>query len=187
MPRFANRLTFVVIPLVLVWCSDSAHAYCREYIEDNNSKFSYTFVCENSLASPPYLIVRQYVDDLEFELFELGFKDLRLLCSRARLDNGKLFGNCTRYGLRNLRASYDNGSYTIKTGGINQDDLSRLYESRSLYRYPEFVEQVPETGCAIVVAENRTIYWRFAPDRPEGLSDCLLNFERHATNEKWRF
>lgn len=183
----AARVVITTLVAVSSWCSASAHAYCREYIEDQKSEFSYTYICENSLRTPPYLIVRQYVGELEFELFELGYRDLRLLCSRAVLDQVKTFGDCTRYGVRSLSQQYDNGAYTIKTGGLDRDELEHLYEKPSLFRYPEFAPQVPETGCAILLTTDKTIYWRFAMGQPESLSECLLNFELHATQEKWRF
>lgn len=172
---------------VLVLFAGSVQAYCRDYIEDASQQFSYTYICKNSLKAPPYLIVRQYIDDVEFEMFELAYRDLRLLCSRVVLDNGKKYGDCSQYGVRGLKQRYDNGAYTIDTGKLDQTELAGLYKKESLYRYPEFAEQATQTGCAIVLASNKMIYWRFPVGQPQNLSECLLNFELFATKEKLRF
>lgn len=178
---------FRFILLLLLIFSGDAKSYCRDYVEQGKNKFNYTYVCQNSLPTPPYLIVRQYIDDIEFELFELGHSDIRLMCSTVKLGNGKYYGGCDHYGIRGLQSKYINGQFTIDINRIESEPLKRLYEKKSEYRFPDLFQQVEETGCAIILGDNRMIYWRYQKNEPEKLSECLLNFELYATKKKIRF
>ena len=187
MSGFVIRAATLTVLACSTWFTSDAQAYCREYIEDKSQQLNYTYICENSLKSPPYLIVRQYIGELEFEMFELGYRDVRLLCSRAVLDNGKKFGECSRYGLRGFKQRYANGAYNIEIGSLNQNEVAKLYEQGAVYRFPAFAQQVPDIGCAIVLDKSKTVHWRFPTKQPERMSECLLNFELFATNERLRF
>ena len=162
------------------------HAYCRDYIEQAESKLNYTYVCQNSLLSPPYLIIRQYIDDFEFEMFEFAYRDFRLLCSHVKLDNGRKFGGCERYGVASLKQRYANGAYTIKIGDLSSVAIDALYAKSAVFRYPELKQQVAQERCAVVVSREKTIHWRVLNEQFENLSECLLQFELFATKEKLR-
>ena len=166
---------------------ETSVAYCRDYIKRDNAKLSYTYVCENSLKSPPYLIVRQYIDDIAFEMFEFAYRDVRLMCSMVQLSNGKKYGGCEKYGIRNLQPRYDNGSYTIDVGVLNPLTINELFAIDSTYRYPEFVEQSVDIGCAVVMGVDNIVYWRYRENELQKLAECLLNFEIHATKKKLKF
>lgn len=175
------------IPILFLFFVGDAKSYCREYIDQDKASLNYTYVCQNSLKSPPYLIVRQYIDNIKFEIFEFDYLNFRLICSTIKLDSGKRYGGCDQYGVKSLQPQYKNGVYTIDVGLLSSKSISNLFSLDRIYRYPEFAEQVFDTGCVLVMATNKTIYWRYPENQPEKLVECLINFEVYATKNKIHF
>jgi hypothetical protein len=148
--------------------------------------FETIYICRNTLTKPVYTIVRHYVGDDSFNMFNFDPMGANIVCTDYELAGRKL-AECRKAGLRPIASNYKLKKAKLETrllSAMNRAQRDSLYQTRTLFAYPDTAEAIDLEQCFVHIAEDRGITLGYSRENYMALSTCLIRFEGYLKRNK---
>lgn len=154
--------------------------------ETTPGPFETIYICRNTLMQPAYTIVRHYVGEDSFSIFNLDPMGANIVCTDYELAGRKL-AECRKAGLRPIASNYKLKKAKLQTrllSAMNRAQRDSLYQTRTLFAYPDTAEAIDLEQCFVHIAEDRSITLGYSRENYMALSTCLIRFEGYLKRNK---
>jgi len=181
-----SRLVGLVI-LTLLSVVGRADATCMTLDHKTTpGPFETVYICRNTLTEPTYTIVRHYVGEDSFSIFNFDPMGANIVCTDYEFSGRKL-AECRKAGLRPVTSNYKLKKTNIAVRLLSAMDPAKrtsLYKTPTLFAYPDTAEAIDLEQCFLHIGKNRDITFGYSRGNYMALSTCLIRFEGYLKRNK---